>query len=116
MYRLVHGQLLNIIEVVTPNQIALVTTTAYSVQGYDSDVPIEIESIPEKNEPPGKVGELHYTNGALEWVYVDKPKELSEEIAALKVDKEKLFQQVAEVNGNFAAFTDFYFTKNPDQA
>lgn len=84
MYKLINGTLYNIIEVVTPNQTALVTTTAHSVQGYDSDIAIDIESIPEKNEPPGKIGELHYTNGALQWVYVDKPKELSEEIAALK--------------------------------
>lgn len=63
--------------------------------------------------------------GTLEFTYPDPnapeeppvyQKPLSEEVAALKTDKEKLFQQVAEANGNFAAFTDFYFTKNPDQA
>lgn len=80
MYKLVSGQLYEIIEVVTPNQIALVTTTAHSVQGYDSDVPIDIESIPEKNEPVGQKGELHYINGALEWVYVNTPQTVEDRL------------------------------------
>jgi hypothetical protein len=98
MYKLVNGQLLNIIEVVTPNQIALVTTTAHSVQGYDSDVPIDIDTVPDKNEPPGQIGELHYTNGALEWVYVDKPPTVDDSISNLESTQADIL--FAMVNNN----------------
>ena len=98
MYKLVNGQLLNIIEVVTPNQIALVTTTAHSVVGYDSAEPIEIESIPERNDVAGKDSALHYINGELQWVYTDRPLTLEEQVTILKIRLAMAEQSAAETS------------------
>lgn len=39
-----------------------------------------------------------------------------QKIVRLEAEKAALHEQVAEINSNFMAFTDFYFEKNPDQA
>ncbi|MNO28119.1 hypothetical protein D3C76_180060 [compost metagenome] len=90
MYKLVNGQLLQIIEVVTPNQTSLITTTVCPVIGYDSDVPIDFETMPEKEDQPGKTAELHYIEGNLVWVYVDPPKAPDINIIAAELVKQEL--------------------------
>ncbi|MNP39917.1 hypothetical protein D3C76_1335120 [compost metagenome] len=79
---------MEITEITTPNQNAILTTIVCKVFGYDSGEAIDIEKIPEKEDKPGKIAELHYVEGSLEWVYKDKP--LS--------DYEQLYAELSKAN------------------
>lgn len=72
--------------------------------GYDGEIPDhpDISAITEA-EHQAKRDEIAANTP------VDPVKALQEENAALR-------QQMAEVNGNFTAFMDFYFSKFPEQA
>jgi hypothetical protein len=43
-------------------------------------------------------------------------KPLTEELAEVKAENTTLQQRLAQTNGDFTAFTDFYFEQNPTQA
>jgi hypothetical protein len=102
MYKLLNGQLLQLLEVVTPHQTALVTTTVCQVIGYDMSVPLDFETIPQKDEPNGSQAELHYVDGELVWIYKTS---VTTEMRISRIEEEgaELKQAIAELTMMIAA-------------
>lgn len=100
MYELFMGQLLKVETFESPNQPngqAIIKNTVATVTGYDIDETLFFETIPSKNEPENKTGELHYINNELVWVYVDKPKDLTEQVENLKEEDLNNKEAIAEL-------------------
>lgn len=103
MYKLVSGQLLQITEVVTSSQTAVVTTPLYPVVGYDLEEPIEFENYPEKEERQGKIAGLHFKDGQLVWVYTDEPEKELTETDVIALQHVKLELGVLEMKNQLTA-------------
>lgn len=100
MYELFMGQLqkVEIFESSNqPNGQATIKSTVATVTGYDVDETLFFETIPQKNESENTIGELHYINNELVWVYVDKPKDLTEQVAKLKEEDLNNKEAIAEL-------------------
>lgn len=71
MYELINNEMSLIEEVSTPNQTAIVKTHYTMVEGYDLEVAIMFDEVPEKIEQEGKFAKLSYVEGSLVWQYTD---------------------------------------------
>lgn len=108
MYELFMNQLVKVETFQSPNQPngqAVIKNGVATVTGYDLDTTLFFEAMPAKNEPIGTIGELHYVNGNLVWVYVALPPDPDAELATAITNAttlEELKKALTGTNGNLA--------------
>jgi hypothetical protein len=97
----------------------IVEGKARVIASYTNDTPIvdvNLSVLPEPEKRDGKIAQLFVnpTTGEVWYEYLDAPMSETEQI--LNEKNASLTQQLAQVNGNFAAFVDQYYIDNPDKA